>query len=373
MKQLLTLTCIITAILVKSQSITEYDLQKALNDGDAIKAKELADKAIEQSGASNKPGIWYYRGQIYLAIHSSPAKEIQDLASNAIDVAYDAFYKTLELDKNKSYNKGTIQALQSIASQLNYEGANEFNQKNYSKALDYFEKSIKINKLPAINKIDTITFYNAAIAAEKLNNLDKAISYYEQCKQMNFGGTHIYIDLIKIYFKASKENKAIETFNQACKVFPKNKFDFYSEIINYYLSQNKNEKAKEYTIQALNENIKHEALYYILGAIYDQEGKQQLAIENYNKSLEINPLYQDALYNLAAIYFNEATDKIKIAKTKSEQNEAIEYYKKAQPLLETYINNFTKEELILKMLKTIYTLTNQQEKLEQVNEWLNDK
>lgn len=58
---------------------------------------------------------------------------------------------------------------------------------------------------------------------------------------------------------------------------------------------------------------------------------------------------------------------------KTEQNQAIEIYKQAQPYLETYINEYQKDEVVLKMLKTIYTLTNQTDKLNQINIWLQNR
>ncbi len=348
--------------------VTVSDLFNVLKEGNASKAKELADKAIQQTVTD--PGIWYYRGQIYLAIFGSPDKSVQQMSEDALEQSYKAFLKVLELDKQKKYNKETIEALQSIATQFNYEGVNNFNQKRFEKSLEYFENAISINKLPAINKIDTIAYYNAALASEKCKKIDKAVFYYEELKRMKFGGSHIYIELAKLYLDNQQESKGIEVFKQGLTVFTNEKPTFYNEMINYYIKTNKPAEVLKYIDEALPYDSKNPALYFIKGSILEQAGKEKEAEQLYLKTLELNPNYQDALFNLGAMYYNKATALIKKAMNKSEQNQAIEIYKQAQPYLETYTNEYEKEETVLKMLKTIYTLTNQNDKLNQVNQWL---
>lgn len=355
-----------------SQVIKADDLLNSLKSGDAVKAKELADKAILQNSASSDPAIWFYRGQIYLAIFGSPYESIQKLSPDALEQSYIAFQKTLQLDKTKNFHKETIEAMQSIASQFNYEGANLFNQKKYNKALEYFENAIAINKMPAINKFDTIVYYNTALAAEKVGNINKSIQYYELLKQSKFGGSNIYIELGKLYCSHENESKGIQTFKEGISLFPNESNKFYNEIINYYLQKNNNSEVLKYVDEALKTDTKNPSLYFIKGSILEQNGKEADAENLYKKALEINPIYQDALYNLGVMYYNRATTMIKKAMNKTDQNKAVEMYGKAQKYLETYNNNYTREELILKMLKTIYTLTNQNDKLNQVNEWLKE-
>lgn len=350
--------------------ITSNDLAKALNEGNAIKAKDLADKAIQESKNLNDPAVWYYRGQIYLAIFGSPDRKIQSLSDNALELSYQAFLKTLELDKNKTFNKETIAALNSIAAQFNYEGVNFFNQKNYDRSLEYFENALKINKLPAINKIDTIIIYNAALAAEKSNKIALSIQYYESLKQLKFGGANIYIELAKLYQKNQQYAEAENTLKQGLVLFPDESLNFYSELINHYLQLGKTKEVLSYTEQALKAHPDNPSLYFIKASIVEQNGNEKESEMLYKKTLELDPKYQDALYNLGAMYYNRATALIKKAMNKTEQNQAIEIYKQAQPYLETYVNEYQKDEVVLKMLKTIYTLTNQNDKLNQINIWL---
>ncbi len=355
-----------------SQPISADNLLNTLKSGDAVKAKELADKAVLQTSASADPAIWFYRGQIYLAIFGAPDESIQKISPDALEQSYSAFQKTLQLDKTKKYQKETIEAMQSIAGQFNYEGANLFNQKNYKKALEYFENSITISKMPAINKLDTIVYYNAALAAEKTGDINKSALYYELLKQSKFGGSNIYIELGKLYCSHENESKGIQTFKEGISLFPNESEKFYNEMINYYLQTNNKSEVLKYTDEALKTETKNPSLFFIKGSLLEQNGKEAEAESLYKKALEINPTYQDALYNLGAMYYNRATTLIKKAMNKTEQNQALEIYGNAQKYLETYNNNYTREELVLKMLKTIYTLTNQNDKLNQVNEWLKE-
>ncbi len=373
MKNFLILTVFFfSQLFVLGQNITGNDLLEALKKGDAVNAKNIADKAILQPSANTDASLWFYRAQIYLTLFSSPSSEIQKLSPDALEQSYKAYLKTLELDKEKKFNKDTYLALSSIASQFNYEGAALFNQKQYEKALTFFEYGININKMPAINKIDTILYYNAALASDKAGDFKKSISYYEQLKQYKFDGSNIYLELGKMYIEHEMGDKAVETFKQGISLFPDEAIKFYSELINYYLKIENKTEALNYINQALKLDNQNAVLYFIKGSLVEQDGKEAEAEELYKKSLSIQPTYPDALYNLGAMYYNRATGLIKKAMNKTEQNQAFEIYKTAQPYLETYNNNYPHEELVLKMLKTIYTLTNQSDKLNQVNEWLKE-
>jgi len=66
----------------------------------------------------------------------------------------------------------------------------------------------------------------------------------------------------------------------------------YNDALTYY---QKAAEAAPYHIQVLND----------LGTCYDKLRQTELAKIEYKKALQINPRFSDAIYNLAAVQFNE--------------------------------------------------------------------
>ena len=115
---------------------------------------------------------------------------------------------------------------------------------------------------------------------------------------------------------------------------------------------------------------KNQGFHFVKGSLHEQKGEYTKAETEYLKAIEIDSVYNDALFNLGALYFNQATDIIKVAKTKDEQAKSFALYTKSQPLLEK-IDFLTPGDIqIMKMLKTIYTLLKIDSKLIEINKKL---
>ncbi|MCX7954504.1 MAG: hypothetical protein N3A01_04855 [Bacteroidales bacterium] len=352
-------------------SQTKEELKLAFKKGDIKTSKNLIDKLLLEDSNKNDPELWFYKGKIYLNIYSTSNKDASNQAWDALEQAYKAFTKVLELDKNHAYTLNTIEFLKTIAQQFSYEGVYLFNKRMYRKALEFFENGININQLPAIRRLDTLLYYNAALAAEKVEDYQKACDYYEKLKQWKFQLYNILLELGKLYVKMDNSEKALETFKQGISLFSNNPYYFYTEIINLYLMKNQYDKCLEYLDKAISIYRDTASLYFIKGSIMNALNKNNEAEQLYKKCVEKDPYYKDALFNLGAIYFNRATEKYRKAKTKSEQNEALMLYQEAEKYLIRYIEKDTTDEVVLKMLKTIYTLKNEPDKLDKINDLLN--
>jgi len=97
----------------------------------------------------------------------------------------------------------------------------------------------------------------------------------------------------------------------------------------------------------------------------------------YKKAIELKPDYFDAIYNLGALYNNHGvaisknsdkiTDQAKYAKENARANEE---YKKALPYLEKCLELNPKDKATLYALRQLYARTQQNEKLQKINELL---
>ncbi len=353
-----------------SQSINIEDILTYLKVGDAVKAKTTTDLSIQDKNLINNPKTWLYRAITYHSIYESSVKEVKELSQQPIFEAYNAYLKTLELDKEKKYNSEVIKALQVIASQFVFEGVAFFNNKDYVNAFNCFENNLTINKLPAINQIDTIVLYNTALSAQKSGNNKTAIEYYNQLVKMEYGGVQICLDLAKLYKSEGKIDEYISTIQNGIKTFVSDDIQLFNELSNYYLEIGKNDEALIYIEKGLYREPKNPALHFVKASLLEQKNDIVSAEKEYLTTINLDPNYSDALFNLSAMYFNNATDILKKATSKDEQNKSFEIYAKSQPYLEK-LNTQTPDDVqIMKMLKTIYTLLKQEEKLNDINKKL---
>lgn len=353
-----------------SQKINIEDILSYLKAGNAVKAKETSDLSINDKDLITNPKTWYYRAVTYHSIYESDIKEVKALSPQPLFEAYNSYVKSMQLDTKKEFNGDIIKALNIASSQFVYEGINYFNAKDYINALSSFENNLAINKLPAINQIDTIVIYNAALSAEKSGNNKLAIDYYNQLIKLEYGGANTSLDLAKLYKKENRISEYILTLENGIKANPTEDIGLITEFVNYYLEIGKNEEAMSYVDKGIFREPKNQGFHFVKGSLHEQKGEYTKAETEYLKAIEIDSVYNDALFNLGALYFNQATDIIKVAKTKDEQAKSFALYTKSQPLLEK-IDFLTPGDIqIMKMLKTIYTLLKIDSKLIEINKKL---
>ncbi len=75
-------------------------------------------------------------------------------------------------------------AQEKSAKDLKIEAASAYEAKDYQKGLDSFEKAIKLYE--ADQKVDTTLYYNAAVCAVKVNNYDKALTYFNKSIELDY-------------------------------------------------------------------------------------------------------------------------------------------------------------------------------------------
>ena len=147
-------------------------------------------------------------------------------------------------------------------------GLKAYNNKNYSKAIDYFNQLID-------------TFSNS-IGEEKLSE-----TYYMRgiC-----------------YAQEYSINEALEDFNKAEKLgFDKSKI-YCGRGIAYAHDGNNEEAITNFDI-AIGLNDRYEEAYYRKGIAYFFDLKFDKAIDNFNKAIELNKYYDKAYYYRGLVYY----------------------------------------------------------------------
>lgn len=358
------------------------------NKKDFVKAKEYIDKAITYPEAATDAKVWYYRGGIYLDIQISEAKSI--LAPDAINIAYEAYTKARQLDTKEEFKVEIAARLAAIGGEFFNEGISFFTQEKFDDAMPLFEKAISISK--ENQTIDTMANYGAALCLEKKavvdkSFLDNAIARYQYLVDIKMKEVSVYTSLASLYKDKGDLDKASEILALGKAMFPGNT-DLIITEANMYISTNNHAKAISSLMVAKEKEPKNVSILYAVGVTYDllkndtklpEEDRIKYfneAIAGYKETIEVDPNYFDALFNLGAIYFNKGGEVINEA-NKLPISETAKYDKMladgnnflnlALPYLEKCETIQPNDKSTLISLKEIYTRLSLTEKLGAIN------
>lgn len=341
------------------------------------KALESIEPTISDPTTMNEAKTWFYRGTIYLKIHMSDKPEFKSLDPDALTKAYQSYQKMMELDTKKEFYTEAIQNLLVISEQLYNAGVENFKVEKYSEALANFEKASLVSK--SFGNIDTLSIFNAGLAAENAKNYPKAIEHYSEVIKLNYPQPLVYGSLSNVYLAAKDTTKAFEVIAQGRQKYPE-EFNLLITETNLYLNTRQNEKAIANLQEAVKTDPNNPTIHYAVGASYDAMGNKPEAEKAYAKSIELKPDYFEANYNLGALYVNQAAEiqneanKLKLNDPNYDvmKNEADGILKKSLPYLETAAQLDPKDKNSLVALKEIYTRLNMYDKLKEVNAKLQD-
>jgi len=360
---------------------------------DLVKAKDFIDKAIVYPEAATDAKVWYYRGGIYLDIQISELKAV--LAPDALNISYEAYKKAMTLDTKGEFKSDIAARLSAIGGEFFNSGITFFQQNDFDNAMPYFEKSINIAK--DNNAIDTLANYGAALCLEKKAATDKAfldaaIEKYQFLADVKMREVSVYTSLANLYKEKGDLDKGAAVLNTAKEMFPGNTDIIITEA-NMYISTNNHAKAIASLMIAKEKEPKNVSVLYAVGVTYDLMKNDtslsdadrakyfDAAIVAYKETIEVDPNYFDALFNLGAIFFNKGgevineANKLPISETVKYDKmlaEGNNYLNLALPYLEKCETIQPEDKPTLISLKEIYTRLSLTDKLKGVNDKLSN-
>lgn len=365
-----------------------YNKDKDAND--LIEAKKYIDLATADAETGAKAKTWANRAEIYMNLHNSKDAKVADLKNGALDEAAKAYAQTVKYDEKGNFPQAK-QGLKICAIIASNAGIENFKAAKYPEALSNFEKSIQLNE-EFLQKTDSNAVYNAALSAEKSQNYDKAIQYFQKAIDIKYGGNEdgpmLYSLLAESYSKKGDKVNYIGTIQKGRQAYSNDKQLILSEL-NYFIEAGKYKEAITNLELAMTKEPNNEIFPFNIGVIYDNmanpgDGKTAPAEKEFNefvekaeaaykKALEINPNYFDALYNIGALYFNRAVKQSEIVnnikdnnKYKIESAKVDEIFKKSLPYLEKgeeiRTNDIATYKNLISTLQKLYLMTEQTEK-----------
>lgn len=145
------------------------------------------------------------------------------------------------------------------------------------------------------------SYYSMGIIEQSRGNVKKAIYYFK--KSFNIKKTsEAAHEISSCYLQMDNTTNAKLYIKKAISLNPNN-VDHRFMLVNIYLLDKENKKAiDELKLVTQIQKTNHEA-YFDIASIYQNMGNHELAIQYYNKTLELNEKHPNSLYNLGNIYF----------------------------------------------------------------------
>jgi tetratricopeptide (TPR) repeat protein len=367
--------------------------KKAVNEAHSIvkgdkanydEARNLIKGALDNPETKEDPKTWYVAGFIEDQQFSAERMK-QYLGQQPNDpVMYTALMKILpyfekahELDqlpdaKGKVKPKYTKDIKNILSANHIYYfngGAYYFDLKDYRKAYDCFEQYLKIADLPMFkgekvaerdSNFMSVQFY-AAVAATQLDDSPTAIAALERAKSTDYKLNDVYQYLAYEYLQIKDTLNHEKTLEEGLSKFPDEKY-FILTLINSYIYSNKNEQAVESLKKAIAGEPTNAMLYDVMGRVYELGLKDyDNAVANFQKALEVDPNYTEAMNNLGRVYFNQGVNKLTEANMindskqyQEESAKAKEFFKLALPFLEKAHELQPEEREYMTALRSIY-------------------
>lgn len=362
------LTLMLATVAVFAQNANRVSAYNYMKDGEFMQAKEPIDEAITHEKTMTDDKTWRYRGQIYTGLAQGDYEGIDK--ADAIKTAIESYQKSMELDEKDKWKRENVAGLAQAQNLAVNMGINAYNEQNYEKAANLF--LIGEKAAADLGVVDTLALYNAGLAAEQAEDYETALAQYRKATEIDYLGSKMYLYMANLYQRMDDSEGYLAVVKEGREEYPEDA-DLIVYELNYYLQNQKYAEAEENLKLAIKKEPDNKQLYFSLGVVYDQLGDTEKAIEAYEKAIELDPDYFDAVYNLGALYFNQGVE-MNNAANEIEDNAAYEkareeakaVFKKAQPHLEKAHQLDPQDMGAIASLSQLYALLGETEKYQEM-------
>jgi tetratricopeptide (TPR) repeat protein len=329
-------------VLENPDPTAEQNLSKCIEDIEA---------AAEHPKTSNDPKMYYYKGLTYFNVYATNDEELQKQVPNALDISTSSFFKAIETDNKNRYTKNATFYLMNCAIGLYNLGINAYNNKEYDQAVAYYDQVLKIIPLDENDELKRKNItpeamyqykYYAGMAAE---DWDLAKDNLQKLIDLNFMEPRIYTDMARILLTEEDTTKALEYISQGKEMFENDKTLINMEL-DIYLKQGRSDELITKLNNAIDSDNGNPMYWFARAITYEGMGEKDKAEADYKKTIEVDPNFYDAYYNMGVMYINKSNalvEKLNEVYKQSEfdkiDNEITELYKVAIGYFEGALEN----------------------------------
>ncbi|OGS38824.1 MAG: hypothetical protein A2551_02995 [Elusimicrobia bacterium RIFOXYD2_FULL_34_30] len=164
---------------------------------------------------------------------------------------------------------------------------------NYEEAEKQYIKSLKLRETDLV-------LFDYAVILRKQNKQREALKIFEKYLNIVKDNPKMYLERAKCYNSIGDYKNALNDFNTANAISPKDDNIIY-EIGRHFLLRNEFVSARSFFNKALEINGKNSAALVGLGVCYFQNKELKKSKEYFEKAMKIDSEYFEAIYNLIIV------------------------------------------------------------------------
>ncbi|TKB98411.1 tetratricopeptide repeat protein [Pedobacter cryotolerans] len=324
--------------------------------GEGIKAIELAEN---DKKTKNWPETWAVKAYLssYIALVDG-----DNNADKHFILATDALEKATTLDKFQANSSLIKAATYNINIKKQNEGNKMFMQNDFTNAFNYLKQVS--DYLPK----DTTLAVNVGICAQNIQLYNDALLYFKRAKDNGVRNPIVYQNMANIYASKFDSEAAIKTLEDGLAVNPYHPF-LTNDYINLLLDNERYDKATKIIEGSIITDKRNKLLLFLYGYLQQSQLNNKSAAElAYQKALDIDRNYFNALYQLGLIYINNANEALKSKETK----QFISHINRAEFILQRAHEINLNDKNTLQLLIEIYTRKNRLDRVQEFKRKLNE-
>ena len=334
------------------------DVKKQLTViGEGLKAIEIAEK---DKKTGKYPETWAIKA--YLSSHVALLDANTANADKYYQLAKDAYAKALKLDRFETNGDLLNAANHNLHAKMQLYGITAFERNDFAAAFDL------LKDVSDFKPTDTTLATNVAICAQNLQRHNEALHYFLRAISNGSKDPAIFQQVADLYAAKFETELAIKTLEDGLAINPMHNFLMH-DYINLLLDNEQYHKASKAVESSLVKEKRNKLLYFLYGYLQQNEhANLSTAKLAYEKALDIDYNYFDALYQLALVYVQQANDALKKQDNKSysAQINRAEY-----ALMKAHEININDRNTV-KLLIDIYTRKNRLDKVQTLKRKLNE-
>jgi len=356
-----------------------------LKSGKLDKALEAINECVANPATLEDARAWFIRGNIYLQIANSTDENFVTLDPDPLTKALESYEKAIQYDPKKEFFEDIFVQLSWERNNLYNKAVDAYNKTDYTKAMNSFAAAADVIAVSGI--ADTVALLNTAYCASIAKEYETAKKYYLLLLDKGYKTPALFVSLSDLYRVGEDQENAMKYIQMGKDAYPNDPDVFLGET-SVFLTFDLTDRALANLLAYIETDTTNFSVYFALGTIYDKivndsttddvtrRDALNRAVLAYNKSLQLNPEYFNALYNIGALYVNTAASiEIEANALPLDQVEEYEkmkaeltnYLELAAPYLEQATIMLPDDENTLQTLRLIYSRTGQNEKLKEIN------
>ncbi len=196
------------------------------------------------------------------------------------------------------YSKDIFKIINNHYQDFNNAGVFLWEAQDFQGAYDAWELLFTIPNEPLLGANKPVSYpdstlsdiaYNQALAAWQLNDFEKSLAAFDKAIKHGYNKKGVYDYAISVAYQMNDNDKMAYYAELAYPLYGAEDSRYIGYMINAKILHKEFEEAQKMLEARIQEDPENAQLYYILGVLYEQQEKNAEALEQYRKSVSLDP------------------------------------------------------------------------------------